>query len=270
MAKLDELENRLKSLLEIQLTNYLPGYRPEDRIPQQLAFALHANLKQQDELTLAPNVFVLVGHPTTLNRWRSDGRLLEGLAYALFTTGNEAGFVFLTRPTVTTAADVSMRVDEIRILASFSSESVAETRGLPAEKKTLPTPEIIPSNAFLILNGTKIVPLNQAVVNIGRRLENQVVMDDPRISRHHAQLRVIKGRFVIFDLNSSGGTYVNNQRVTQSVLYPGDVISLAGVTIIFGQDLPRGRSSDDRTGPGSTFSADRPTAILHKDKDFDQ
>jgi len=265
MAKLDDIESRLQGLLEVQLLKYLPGYRSEDGIIQRLAVALHSNLKQQEEMTLAPNVYVVVAHPSTLTRWRVEPRLLEGLSTALFTVGSESGYVFLGKPTVTTAADVSMSTEEVRILSSYSSTNVADTKGIPSSHKTVPSPEIIPSNAFLIIHGTQVVPLNKVVINIGRRLDNQVVIDDPRVSRLHAQLRVVKGRFVLFDLNSSGGSFVNGQRITQSVLYPGDVISLAGVNLIFGQDLPTGRSSEDGTRP-STFSADRPTAILKKDE----
>jgi pSer/pThr/pTyr-binding forkhead associated (FHA) protein len=94
----------------------------------------------------------------------------------------------------------------------------------------------VPSSAFLIVNGTHIYSLTQTVVNIGRRPDNQLVIDDGRISRVHAQLRAIKGRYVIFDLDSLGGTFVNDQRVHQCLLYPGDVISLAGVPLVFGQD----------------------------------
>ena len=57
-------------------------------------------------------------------------------------------------------------------------------------------------------------------------------------SRLHAQLRAIKGRFIIFDLDSTGGTFVNTQRINQCALYPGDVISLAGYPLVYGQDAP--------------------------------
>jgi pSer/pThr/pTyr-binding forkhead associated (FHA) protein len=103
------------------------------------------------------------------------------------------------------------------------------------------------------------------VINIGRRLDNHVVIDDPRISRNHAQIREIKGRFVIFDLNSTGGTYVNGDRINQSVLYPGDVISLAGVTLIFGQDLPPSQQTEKPTRPNSSISSDRATVVLKKE-----
>ncbi len=94
--------------------------------------------------------------------------------------------------------------------------------------------------ALLIVNGTELFPLKHPVVTIGRRFDNTLVLNDPRVSRAHAELRSIRGRFVIFDTNSTGGTYVNGKRVAQSVLYDGDVVSLAGVHLIFKQkNLPR-------------------------------
>ena len=95
-------------------------------------------------------------------------------------------------------------------------------------------------DAFLIVNGVDLFPLKETITSIGRRIDNVLVLNDPRISRAHAELRNIRGRFVVFDLNSTGGTYVNGKRVSHSVVYDGDVISLAGVNLIFRQrDLPR-------------------------------
>ncbi|HEX2696817.1 MAG TPA: FHA domain-containing protein, partial [Anaerolineales bacterium] len=110
-------------------------------------------------------------------------------------------------------------------------------------------PADLPKDAYLIEENDKVFLLNQPVVNIGRRLENNLVIDDPRISRYHAQMRVINGRFVIFDLNSTGGTYVNGKRVEQTVVYSGDVISLAGVQLIFKQSEPPPRPDLKETAP---------------------
>lgn len=94
--------------------------------------------------------------------------------------------------------------------------------------------------AFLIINGVDLFPIKQTVISIGRRIDNVLVLNDPRVSRAHAELRCIRNRYVIFDMDSSGGTYVNGQRVKHSVVYDGDVISLAGVHMIFRQkNLPR-------------------------------
>lgn len=117
------------------------------------------------------------------------------------------------------------------------------------EPNTPATHTAIPQNAVLILEGVIVHLLKEAIVNIGRKLENHVTIDDPRISRQHAQLRAINGHFVLFDLNSTGGTFVNGQRTVQCVLYPGDLISLAGVTLIYAQNDPALRSDQVETAP---------------------
>lgn len=228
---------------------------------------MHNSLKEQDGITFAPDMYVIVAHPSTLARWHTEPRLVKQLAEALHTAGDEAGFHFLTNPTLTTAADKDMAADETHIIASFSSISIAETQGMPTESQPEAPTNTVPPNAFLILGGVKIIPLTHPVINLGRRLENQVVIDDLRVSRTHAQLRVAKGRFALFDLNSSGGTFVNGQRTNKSILHPGDVISLAGVILVFGQDLPTGPGTEKvTTEPMSTIFADHPAAVLLQNK----
>jgi hypothetical protein len=95
----------------------------------------------------------------------------------------------------------------------------------------------LPANAFLIVN-SQVFPLDQEVINIGRSLENHLVIDDPSVSRAHAQLIAIKGHFMLFDQNSTGGTYVNGNRVSRSVLNSGDIISLAAVSMLYVEDSP--------------------------------
>lgn len=82
-------------------------------------------------------------------------------------------------------------------------------------------------------------------MTIGRRIDNDIVIESPSISRRHAQIRWRYGRFVIYDLGSRGGTKVNGERVTESVLHNGDVISLSQVPLIYGEGL----SEDERERP---------------------
>ena len=96
----------------------------------------------------------------------------------------------------------------------------------------------IPPNAFFVVEGTRYYPLAKAIIHIGRRLENDLVIDDPRVSRNHAQLQAIEGHYVLFDLSSTGGTFVNGNRITQTIIYPNDTISLGGATMTFHQDEP--------------------------------
>lgn len=136
----------------------------------------------------------------------------------------------------------------------------------PPQPKAASEPKTFPKNAYLVLQGTRVIPLNQPMIKIGRQLDNHIILEDPRVSRSHAQLKLINDHFVIFDLNSTGGTFINGQRISQSVLYPGDVISLAGVKFIYSQELPAKPGEVRIIELGSPFAADRPTAVMHREK----
>ena len=79
-----------------------------------------------------------------------------------------------------------------------------------------------------------MINITQPVFNIGQGEGNNFIIDDRYISRAHAQIRQIDKKYVIIDLNSSGGTYLNGERVTQQNLRPGDIITLSKIDLIFG------------------------------------
>jgi FHA domain/Protein of unknown function (DUF3662) len=262
---LEGIEARLKFLIEDQLAGALTGRNMEELIVQKLAAAIRdGTITAPDGTRLAPNVYTLGVAPATARHWREPG-LLGPLTEIIRTTAKDAGLIFEFPPVITITTDASLPADMISLLASHQdSQTMEDTQNTPpvAEEKILEE-EIIPENAYLIIEGIKLFALSAPVINIGRRLDNTLVIDDPRVSRNHAQLRAIKGRYVIFDLNSTGGTFVNGRRASQGVLYPGDVISLAGVMLIFGQNNPPLRSDMAIVSPDANSSnANRPTALL--------
>lgn len=268
MLKLDQLEAKLQKLVEDQLAGILPGVKLEDRVIQRLATAVRENIvEQKDDRAIAPNIFTLIVSTDTSPMWKEQSTL-AALKNIIMTASRDVGLKFVTQPTITITTDDNFSADEIKVVASHRLEPVGDTQGvqMSTTNEDIEEGDNIPENAFLIIEGVKVHPLNEPVVNIGRRLENQLVIDDPRVSRNHAQLRAIKGRFVLFDLNSTGGTFVNGQRTSQTVLYPGDVISLAGVALIFGQDNPPPRPDLANTAPleSEPGTSERPTATLEQ------
>lgn len=262
---LQELEARLQSLIEVRLISALPGQKAEDLLVQKLTGAMRSRAVSDEHGALvAPNVYTLLANPSLVSQWKS-AELLAVLVDILKAAAEHGDVRFEVPPSITIAEDPSIPRGELHVIASFRAEAVAETRDMSADmadSKVHAEGETLPENAFLIIEGVKVFQLSEPVVNIGRRLDNTLVVDDPRVSRNHAQLRAIKGRYVIFDLNSTGGTFVNGQRANQTVLYPGDVISLAGVSLIFGQDIAVSRSDTSDTSPRNDAGADRATAVI--------
>ena len=71
------------------------------------------------------------------------------------------------------------------------------------------------------------------ITTIGRDRLNDCVIDHPMVSRKHAKILHENGVYVIYDLDSTGGTYVNDRRVENAVLKNGDIILLGAFPIMF-------------------------------------
>jgi len=105
------------------------------------------------------------------------------------------------------------------------------------------------SNAYLIVS-TQVYPIKVDTVNIGRNLDNHLVIAEPTVSRVHAQIKFEDGQFMIYDLHSTGGTYVNGKQVDKSVLHSGDTILLADTPVIFVHNAPQmSERAKAETGP---------------------
>jgi pSer/pThr/pTyr-binding forkhead associated (FHA) protein len=119
-------------------------------------------------------------------------------------------------------------------------------------------------SAFLIVDGKRAVSLERPVTSIGRKSDNHIVVKNQHVSRYHAQIRNVKGSFVLMDLDSTVGTSVNGKKVKQAFLKEGDVISVGGIPLIFGIGTPKSPLEYPNTGPQS--AATGPTDTVNLDE----
>jgi hypothetical protein len=238
-VNLDRIENRLRDFIENKM--FFP--RRENSLPQQLVNAMQAHLSAgPNGVATAPSNYVLSLNARALPWWQANPEALDRLASELERAAQECGLSFLSPPSIRLSVDNSLPPDGLHVSVT-APQSHGSTAAIPVQPaQEFDVPEALPEGAFLIINGVENVPLRQGVINIGRRLENHIIINDARVSRSHAQLRAVRGHYILFDLNSSGGTFVNGLRVTQHTLRPGDVISLAGVPIIYGQETHTAQS----------------------------
>ena len=81
-------------------------------------------------------------------------------------------------------------------------------------------------------------PLPARVLRIGRAPDNDIVVSDLGVSRYHAELRNLGGRYQIADLDSYNGTFVNGQRISAAPLSEGDIVGVGSSTFhLVGQEL---------------------------------
>ena len=85
----------------------------------------------------------------------------------------------------------------------------------------------------LVLGDGQRVDVGSDPVAIGRNPDSDILLEDPEVSRQHAEVRREEGVFVLVDLGSVNGTRVNGAGVDERTLQDGDVITIGGATIRF-------------------------------------
>jgi pSer/pThr/pTyr-binding forkhead associated (FHA) protein len=91
-------------------------------------------------------------------------------------------------------------------------------------------------NAFLIYPSNQVQSLEDHMFTIGSGPENDLQLDDYLVEKQHAQLRLIGDHYVVFDLDTTHGTLVNQQKIRQHTLRPGDVLIFGSTRIIYGEN----------------------------------
>lgn len=233
--KLNLIERRLQALIEGSSSKLFQSKDRFTLLNKNLIFALKESEKREvNGEIFAPDNFVVRVNPDQVDEWLSDQGTLESTAIYLRQYSREEGIRFESTPMIKVEPDPHIAPGDIRIDLYFRGDNITQTTAISIDEEQSETE--IPSDAYLIVDGIEIFTCDQPIIKIGRYPENQLVIDDKRVSRQHAQIRAINGNFVLFDLNSSGGTFVNGDRINQRVLHPGDVISLAGVPLVYGQE----------------------------------
>jgi hypothetical protein len=165
---------------------------------------------------VAPNAFTYRLSPADRDRFASfEEALIAELAEAAREHARSEGYAFLGR--------VEVGILENPNLSAGTFDLFAEVRAAPGGGPV----------GSLVLPGGRRVPLEDEPVTIGRLDTCAVALDDPTVSRHHAEVRRDGDGFEIVDLGSRNGTRVNGLGVVRQRLVDGDDIMVGAVALRF-------------------------------------
>jgi hypothetical protein len=182
----------------------------------------------------APDQYTLSVHPDSMqgvNNWSEE--MQAKLAFDVENAVRGAHFQFALKPHITLATDPTLAEQDVRVIAWHSTNPLGMQDSMEFQEDDTDRP---PLGAFLIVNGKRHFRMGSPRVTIGRRLDNDLVLDDPHVSRVHVHLVAKHGHYLLEDLDSTAGTRVNGRRVMEHYLKPGDVITLATSELIYGED----------------------------------
>ena len=211
---LQQFEARLERLVEGAFSKALRGGLQPVEIGRRLTREMDLLRRVGVRGLIAPNFFVVTLSPDDAERFRS---FVDVLARELGDAAREHartenyGFVG--------PVEVEIHMDESLRAGRFTVEAdvVEGADGAPGGSLVLP-------------DGQR-VPVGTEPVVVGRLPECTIVLEDPNVSRRHAEIRRQDGDVAVVDLRSTNGTRVNGLPVRERVLADGDEISV-GTTVL--------------------------------------
>jgi hypothetical protein len=237
MRSLAALERFLERLFE------RPGARLFDAgvAPATLARRIERAIDQERrsgaEGRVAPTRFEVAVDARAAEELARVPDLEVELAAAALAHARRRGYVIPERPTVAIVASAGLERGAAAVRATFAGPIPLHDSAGPPSDRTLVHPlaaKAAPS-ALLRISGPDGVERRLSVegrpLGIGRGADNDLVVADPLLSRHHARIVPRNGRLVLSDLASRNGTRVNGRAVLEAVLGAGDRVELGGTTI---------------------------------------
>jgi hypothetical protein len=247
---LSSIESILERLFEAPVGRLFGARLQPVTLAKRLERAMDTNRTFGAEGILVPNHYDVHLNPADYAAFESyRGSLEDDLAHGVLRRAREERYTLLSRPRVQLLADRAVARGDLRVASSLVDErgtprpAAAGKRG-PADtmvfdrpERREPPPPRSAASAYLLVatpGGQRVrFDLGAPLISIGRGADNDVILDDGQVSRHHCQLRLQHGAYSLADLGSLNGSYVNGQRVDSIALGPGDVIQLGGTRLEF-------------------------------------
>ena len=216
--------------------------------------------------TYIPNKYLVYLHPEDLQAVTPIASLLtRELKDYLEKKAAGKKYVLIASPQIFFQADENLEIGQLHVEGRFEevkiNKGVEVKNELPLAKKeeedeedkknTLcykPVKNVIPTqNNFpepkgqLMLNtGTavgKTFYLKASPMIIGRHDSCDIILNDHSVSRHQAKIEYQQGKYILTDLESTNGTFVNGKKITPHPLKAGDTIK-AGTSLLLFNFLP--------------------------------
>ncbi len=241
MVILDRVEGALEGLVEGLFTRIFRAPVQPAEIAKRLERSMEANQSVGVGKVYAPNSYEVALSRRDYEAFERYSESLEReLATYLQDRARETGLTMISRPQIQLVARDSIRPGAVQVRSWMQDPESIEgdhqfefTQPIEVPRSRRREPQ---SATLTIVSGPQNgqrYALPPARARLGRGLDNEVVLEDARVSRSHAEIFLRGNEWHLRDLNSTNGTYVNGYGIRERALESGDRISLGGVEMVF-------------------------------------
>ena len=249
MSLLRSLEEKIEGLVEGAFNRAFKTHVQPVELARKLAKEMEEHKTVSISRVYVPNHYVIFLSEGDREQFQSyEVALKKELSDYLPEKARDDGLALVTRPQIEFKTDARLQIGEFGIQAQLLGEPEGDEeppqadyghtmvytpdRAAPAPSDDLPGAR---RRGLLAFDGKRTV-LTAERTTIGRSRECDVVIDDPNISRKHAEVRRTIVGWTVVDLGSTNGIKVNGRRVREAVLSPGDEITLGLVSLGFEEE----------------------------------
>jgi len=255
MSVLRSLENSIAGLVEGTFSRvFRSAVRPVE-LAHKLAREMDEHKSPSVSRTYVPNEYRIYLSPRDRDRFAEyEDALADELGAYLLEHARRERLALLSRPVIEFATDSQLRLGEFGIQTRVVSPEPEDEESGPKESAVqsghtviygapiapmaaapvAAEPRVRAHRAVLLLDGRRLV-VGPAGATVGRSRQCEIVIEDPNVSRRHAEIRPgASGGWVLADLGSTNGSSLNGQRIDHPVtLRPGDEIEVGTSVITF-------------------------------------
>ncbi len=236
MSALARFESFMENMVEGSVARLFRSPIQPAEIAKRLERAMETQQTISVRRVIVPNFYRAFLNPQDFAAFNPIRAEMEReMATYLADLAQERGFTMLEHPRVELNPEASVARHTIQVVAETLSTPPDPAAAHTQIFQPAPAPAAHPRTRLLLNspNGRHVIPLESTQMSVGRGLNNDIILEDTRVSRHHAQLRYRARRFWISDLGSTNGTFVNGEQIEEKALRDGDVISLGGLELTF-------------------------------------
>ena len=238
MRPLSRLEQLLERLLERPAGRLFRTSLQPIQVQRRIERAMEADRRSDGARTRVPDRYLVRLEPRDLAALiATSPDVAADLADAALAFARAHGYTLAGRPRVEFAADPALALGEVQVDAEPTAPADDDLG--PAEgDRTMAFAIPVAAKPAAVLReirrdgSSRSIPLDGGSLTIGRSSDNDLVIDDVRVSRHHARLRARHGMLVLNDLGSTNGCRVNGVRVDEVVLGSGDTIEVGDTVLV--------------------------------------
>lgn len=207
-------------------------------IGKRLVRVMEAEQSVGMEGVLVPNAYDVFLSKVDYEHFEgARGSMARNLESHLGRIARQRRFHMIDRPLVKFHVDDEIDPGDIAVEAqmldilSTAPEPSQYTAVLPqVEERSAPRPR-----APNLVCDNQTYAVLRSPTRIGRLADNDIVLNDKRVSRHHAEVVEQAGRWVVRDTGSTNGTALNGKMVKEAPLKAGDRMSLGGLEVVWEQ-----------------------------------